>query len=487
MDSDESKRCAGGAETRGAAAAMDTVCAADECKRSKAEPDATSAPAQRLGGEPGIDERDSASASARGASAASGGVLVRFTVTRTDASGAALSPPVPVAKQPKYKPPSLKALQEAWCAKRRSELLGRTSRNPVVGVEAMSPVPDRAVMVFSANNMLVECVHQAFYRHHPIRLSPDVIWLTIAQGLAAHVSRHSEKLRHVFVAHAGKKTLTVERADFVKGSPSNDWPGVFPEFSAQITEHIGEANRALIENDFSTTTATDRICSHITLMDTVQSYFEYEMLCGCGLPSVELTGTVDDWRSIRKRAAALSKLDLDWWLEALLPVLDQFVAAAEGRGAENRTFWNSMCNRYGASGFYGGPVSGWIQALFPYLADGEPNRLVGEWAKDSGELESPDGADAMDWHRRAPPRGTGVNLQDFPGSIACAPFKYKDVSTGLTHDMTFEAGVTCVVEHADAELCLEPRTGWAVLDRSRAAGKAASSASASEGTRGHAP
>ena len=406
---------------------------------------------------------DSDRAEAIAAAAPAASVLARFTVTDTDAYGDPLSPPVQTSKQPSYVAPSAETLRAAWCAKRMSELKHLETRAPAVGVEAMSPLPDGAVMVFSANNMLVEAVHKAFYRHHPLRLSPDVIWLTIAQGLAAHVARNSEELRHLFVSHAGKKVLTVERADFVKGSPHNDWAGVFPEFSAQITEHIGEATRALIENDFSTTTPVDRICSHITLMDTVQSYLEYRMLCGCGLPCVELTGTAADWRSIRKRAAAFDTFGLSWWLKPLLPVLDQFVAAAEGHGQDNRAFWNSMCNLRGASGIYNGPVTGWVQVLFPYLAHGRRNHALGEWSRDSGATE-PREAERSSF--RPPLRGTGLQLRDFPGSLACAPIIYKDVSTGKSHAMTFEAGITCVVEHADAGLCLEPRTGWAVVDRS---------------------
>lgn len=63
--------------------------------------------------------------------------------------------------------------------------------------------------------------------HYPLVLDPDVIWLTIAQGLANHINVNAEKLRRRFVAHDGKKKIIVRRDSFLRGSPENDWPGAF--------------------------------------------------------------------------------------------------------------------------------------------------------------------------------------------------------------------------------------------------------------------
>ena len=45
---------------------------------------------------------------------------------------------------------------------------------------------------------------------------------------------------------------------------------------------------------FSTTTENDRIVASVTLMATLQSYFEYKYCLLCGLPSITLLGTVDE-------------------------------------------------------------------------------------------------------------------------------------------------------------------------------------------------
>jgi hypothetical protein len=133
---------------------------------------------------------------------------------------------------------------------------------------------DRSVCDVAPNHQLMRAVSLAFARHYPLVLSPDAIWLTIAQGLAVHINKNAEKVRKKFVAHEGKLVLKVQGDSFRLGSPDNDWPSVFAEFSSKIKEHIGEATHARIVSDFTTTGPVEKAASEIVLMDAMQSYFE---------------------------------------------------------------------------------------------------------------------------------------------------------------------------------------------------------------------
>jgi hypothetical protein len=44
-------------------------------------------------------------------------------------------------------------------------------------------------------NPLFDAVLLAFYDHRPLALSPDMVWLAIAQGFASHVNLHAEEMR----------------------------------------------------------------------------------------------------------------------------------------------------------------------------------------------------------------------------------------------------------------------------------------------------
>ncbi|MEU4222037.1 DUF4419 domain-containing protein [Actinoplanes sp. NPDC026623] len=56
---------------------------------------------------------------------------------------------------------------------------------------------------------LLSAVGRAFAEHRPLVLTPDAVWLTIAQGVAQHVRLNAEQLRPRLVSHAGRKRLEV--------------------------------------------------------------------------------------------------------------------------------------------------------------------------------------------------------------------------------------------------------------------------------------
>ena len=48
-------------------------------------------------------------------------------------------------------------------------------------------------------------------------------------GFANFHKEISERIRHLFMDHDGRKTLEVRRDDFVKGSPHDPWPDAFTD------------------------------------------------------------------------------------------------------------------------------------------------------------------------------------------------------------------------------------------------------------------
>jgi hypothetical protein len=77
--------------------------------------------------------------------------------------------------------------------------------------------PQNHMVACDEDHALLSAFRLAFYTHLPLRLSPDVIWITLARDFALHVNEHAEQLRHRFVRHSGKEKLVVERPDFLPG------------------------------------------------------------------------------------------------------------------------------------------------------------------------------------------------------------------------------------------------------------------------------
>jgi hypothetical protein len=299
---------------------------------------------------------------------------------------------------------------------------------------------------------LIEAVHTAFAEHYPLVLSPDDVWLCLAQGFALHVEANAEALRSRFVRHEGQLTLEVRRDDFVKGSPHNDWLGCFAKWSDAIAAHIGK-KRDLVVAAFSTTGPIERAASEIVLMSAMKNYFNFLLLTLCGIPSITLLGTVEDWQAIRHRVEVFVEFGLKDWVRALLPVLDQFVKAAAGE--PDRTFWRSIYKYNDEQGSSDPYVTGWINVLFPYLDNGGP--LMG--TNRTNRTIRNDHAHALAWYRSSDKRTKGPTVGKFPRGLSRVPLTWE--YQGTIFPMTLQAGFVGIAQDRQTR-AVQPAIGWAV-------------------------
>jgi hypothetical protein len=289
---------------------------------------------------------------------------------------------------------------------------------------------------------LIDTLHRAWAHHHPVSLSPDVIWLTITQGLARHLQVHAEEVRARLVPHAGRHLLAVRRHDLVFGSPENPWPEVFAEFSGAIRAVIGPTHD-LLAADFSTTGPVERAASEVMLLSALRPYFASKVWTLCGIPSLSLEGTVEDWERLLQRASGWEGFGLSWWLKHLLVVLEQFVAAAKGR--VDLSFWQAIFQVDQRCGWE--YVGGWVTSLFPYLVRHHPGGTT-------PVIEANSSLEAA-WQHRA------VALHEFGGGPGRVGFVWECPQRGLRRDMEFVGGLFGIRQEPGT-LCLRPEIGWAV-------------------------
>lgn len=310
---------------------------------------------------------------------------------------------------------------------------------------------DSFLVASTSSNSFLTAVHLAFDRHYPLILSPDAVWLCLAQGFALHANTRSAKFHH-FLRPKDEETITICSNNFIKGFSKNPWHEVFEVLSAIVKNHIGDKHD-LIVSDFSTTGSVERVASEMVLMEPVKQHVNYSMKTLCGIPTITLEGTVDDWRSIRQRALRFADFGLEWWMNALIPILDQFVAAASGSGHLNQKFWQSIYKRNSCLG--NSYLTGWIHGLFPYIQDWgtqtytRRNPYVNSWFK------------AMDLEGDF---GGGLSTDFFPVGLSKVPFKWKYLN--LTSDMEFMSGFVGVAQDKRT-LAVRPEIGWAVLKADR--------------------
>ncbi len=284
---------------------------------------------------------------------------------------------------------------------------------------------------------LLAAVYTAFSEHRPLVLSPDAVWITITQGVAHHMTIHGERLRSRFVAHAGRVELVFACDGWAEGSPENPWAEAFASWAGQIRDHVGATLHDALLCDFSTSGPVERAASQVVMMDIFERYFEYVLLCICGIPTITLEGTTDDWIRLRNKVEALHPFELDWWLEHLTPICDQFVRAS--KGDVDLDHWRAICKRSEA---YGGDIiNGWIAKLFPYLRS-FPN---GPCRQRNQIFET----------------GAGFQTSRAPSGLSSVPFRWIDLRSNRSRPMQAIGGLVGVTQDADT-LALNPIVGWAV-------------------------
>ncbi len=330
------------------------------------------------------------------------------------------------------------------CTERLPTITHRAALEKLVNgkVEALCRPGDQVVEGYGFNPFF-DAVHRAFDKHYPLKFKPDSIFVMINQGFAAAVNASPEAYRQHFVQHEGKKTISIYRPDFKVGDPQNNWPSCFADFSREIKGHIGDKNHGRFTAEFSTTGEVSRVVSQIVLMDVVQSFFKFMVETDCGIPTIELEGTTADWKKLRDHVKGLKDYgpDLNWWLDAILPIMDQFVAATQGN--VDQAHWESMYKYQGMSGSHS--IDGWLAKLLPF---------INVWGKQEKNPLLVGGGER-----------SGIDASQLPSGLSTVPFEFD----GAPYQ--FIGGHTAIIQEKDGTV--RPGFGWAVRPAPAAAASAA--------------
>ncbi|CAB1109372.1 unnamed protein product [Ectocarpus sp. CCAP 1310/34] len=220
---------------------------------------------------------------------------------------------------------------------------------------------------------LISAIMTAYNTHCALVVSPDDVWLTILSQFCAYVNKNAEGLRDRVVEHEGKKKLTV----YGYGSlETADYARLIKDLLGQIRQNIKSPE--LFLPGFSTTTETDEVCAAATAMASLQECFNYEMCLRCGIPSVALMGTVEDWKLLREKIERMLEFEvldnpegkvMELWVGYLRKVCDGFVESAEHPdSAATVDFWDKV---------------GWVSAFSCFDKDGN---FIGKNTGEGGEF-----------------------------------------------------------------------------------------------------
>ncbi len=321
---------------------------------------------------------------------------------------------------------------------RFEEMMGRS-----VQVFTCADSSDVVLTRGGADHSLVSAVYLAFSEHRPLVLTPDAVWITLAQGFAQHINHHANALRSRVVTHKGTVTL---RATTWELANSGDWADVIQQWSDGVQPRIPADLSQLMLCDFSTTTPIARTVSQVVMLDAFQQYFDYQVCFICGIPTITVKGSVHDWVTIRERVDVMAGFHLEWWTDRLKPIVDGFIDTVNGHPSQ--TFWRHI---FSPKDVYGGHlITGWLADLFPYIKDPITNAAT---------VRNP----ILAIPREQLTTKDGLSSGNIPVGLSRAPFTLSSTSAQESKAMELIAGFMGVKQDAETGR-LEPQIGWAVVE-----------------------
>jgi len=202
----------------------------------------------------------------------------------------------------------------------------------------------------------------AFNEHKRIIIRPDDFWLLICQGFSEHIKINSDEFKDVIVGQEERQTIQVRRDDFIIGEV-NPWEELFPDFTKELHKKINTNLYSNLVLNFSTSTKKEINAFEISFMDSMSNYFDYEFLSMCGIPEIEVAGTIEDYNKMLIALKELKKYNFDWWVDSIESNIEKIISTLKGHDVGE--FWNSIYKEDNESG---GPyITGWIADFFPYL------------------------------------------------------------------------------------------------------------------------
>lgn len=296
-------------------------------------------------------------------------------------------------------------------------------------------------------NPLLEAIHLAHTHHLPLTLSPAMVWNCILQGVGIHARVTNKSIVASKFTNIDKWSETIP-VDGYDGGVTFSWETAVSDLSKAVAGRIREDYQDHLFPELSQMTLPELTCWSSALSNPYTTQRKHLLTTGSrdrGVAEVGLEGAYEDWALLCDHVFQLLKdvhYDLDWWVDSLRPILDQFVVAADGE--PDPGFWSRIYKAVRLSGEKRDPfIHGWINVLFPYLETSKGQFVVNDWPyklKTKRLWEAP----------------TSVK---FPSGLTSLPFCIMQGSR--QYNFTFVSGLMGVTRDTHTR-GMRPGLGWAV-------------------------
>lgn len=206
------------------------------------------------------------------------------------------------------------------------------------------------------NRGFVGLLSKAYSEHLPVAIAPHDIWIVLLSEVTKEVAEHAEQYRSLFTQSQEKQLLTV-----MSGSMTH-MP--MEQLSTVLSQHV-QFNSDVLFPEFSTQTPIVKEVIQAIFCDMASPYYDYGMFC-CGIPRIELLGTVEDWKLLQQSwleiLTVFNSPAMHQYSKKITPILEQFVQAAQNN--VNLDFWKNIFTQENVGSGGDLTIDGWITDLF---------------------------------------------------------------------------------------------------------------------------
>jgi hypothetical protein len=324
--------------------------------------------------------------------------------------------------------------------------------------------------VFPSSGGFIRGAVEAWAQHQHFVLRPEEVWFEVLTQMNLYMSAHSEKIRGLFVEHEdGKEKIVVE---------GNSWDNLLVGFGDEMDKRVKTKwLKDWIMPGFSTSTPKDEVTATVFMMGLMKQFFDFEGWVVCGIPSVTLLGTRDDWVKLEAKLDYLKEFgqDPELFAEMLRPIMKRFVSSWDDAHAqETKLFWEQIVRAKKkwscGEGANEWDVSGWITG-FDFFDRNGRRRGFDPWKDDEDEeeetvKEEPQmGIFPNDWNVIIDGQEyIPLSLSDVSTGYAKAPLKMKNYPYPGVDTETYILAGNIGVERSEegGKVTAQPISGWFV-------------------------
>ncbi len=264
----------------------------------------------------------------------------------------------------------------------------------------------------AASSLFLNTVHYCFTNHHPLGIRPEALMWMVLHEIGICVRQNPETYRYLFTDSAEKKLIDVQvnDIDIAQFDQAEAWATGIGLLHKGLESQMPSDLLKFMLPEISTHDLASQTASIVAVLDAASPFYDMLMRVCCGIPSIRLFGTPEDYDNILSACTKLSGYfseHLGLYFKNLLPVLQEIADTVAGRKEVDNFFWASIYNHYSGSGV--DDMDGWITSFVNYkFHTGTPY---------------PKPENLYDWKVNLKRQyGEGIHREDIPAHLSSVPF-----------------------------------------------------------------